>query len=231
MPTDLDKYLFLVSVIDIISPKLHIENVAQYLNYEKYFIVGDTKSAHGILEFQVGRNYKCICELIEKYHNSNQILPQKYYISSPRSIPYIQSILSKHDHRPKIKGNFKEKRSKAIRLERKIYNEENPAIDDIDLLDCNFGYEKVIRGNLTKEINYNQTSLPFIQSALHGWPALFSLVYNLWHQARFNRNNFPVSIKPLHIYLYGESRIGKSRFFQICKDTHPRVMVPSKKSI
>ena len=79
-----------------------------------------------------------------------------------------------------------------------------------------------IREHLKNETLYNSAMFEPIQVVRHGWPALCAIVYNLWHKYGFNRDNFPITLRPLHLFLHGVSGVGKSAFFNSCVNPQGR---------
>ena len=234
LPKDMDKRMFFISIIGDtqISPKLHLQKIVNYLDCEKYFIVENNQAGHGIIEMKKQLKYFALCCLLENFHVANNLEQKRYYISCPRAVSRLMSILEKQDTRPTSKGNFNGKKSYSQELQDVIHSDNEPRVDDLVLLKNHWGYDKVMfaRETLVLEQRYAEASFKEIICTRHGWPTLCAIVYNLWHEARFNRNNFPDGMRPLHFYLYGESRIGKTSFFEskICGKikAHPRVMFP-----
>jgi hypothetical protein len=67
------------------------------------------------------------------------------------------------------------------------------------------------RDEIAHQVAYDKVIFTRANSAKKGWPALFAIIYNLWLKFDFDRNKFPSMFHPLHIYLVGDSRIGKSQ--------------------
>ena len=200
---DLKKRKFLISVKP--ATENHLYKISKHFEAQRHFMVKDKIFEHAFIELKDEQTYSSFsCEL-QKYHLNNQLESRRYFISNPRVVSNLVNVLKKLDLKPSIKGEFNKKRLLKDIIYDKVHCKEEPRIDDRDIIHIPGAYERIVYMREYLKIEHLSEEITFrpIRVARHGWPALCALVYNFWHKAKFNRDNFPINTRPLHIYLYG----------------------------
>jgi hypothetical protein len=93
-----------------------------------------------------------------------------------------------------------------------IHQKAELKASDVEMLSNPGAAKRILqtRDEIAHEVAYDKVKFTRANTAEKGWPALFAIIYNLWLKYDFDRNKFPKMFRPLHVYLVGESQIGKT---------------------